>query len=140
MSKLRDTLEKYILTQEIKKEYQNYVLKQMEEEIVQEIVAQKAEEINAKARAKKEQEEVHQRIQSARTAFWTVLVLGLLIGLLGNQLTELIASAKDGSAAATWLLALAMIALIYIIYKVEYLSQAEDIINKWLKRELEDDE
>lgn len=101
MSKLRDTLEKYISTQNIQEDYRHYVLDKMEEEIVQEVVKQKAKEICDKAKARKEQEEVRQRIKSARAAFWTVLALGLLIGLLGNQITELISDAKGTSIGIT---------------------------------------
>lgn len=140
MSKLRDTLEKYILTQGIKKEYQQYVLEKMEEEIVQEIVKQKVQEINDKAKAEREQEEVSQRIDSARNAFWTVVVLGLLLGLLGNQITELISDTKGTSVAVTWILVLVMILSVYAIYEIAYLSQAKAIINKWLKKRQEDNE
>ena len=140
MSKLRDTLEKYILTQHIEQEYQQYVLEKMEEEIVQEIVKQKVQEINDKAKAEREQEEVSQRIDSARNAFWTVVVLGLLLGLLGNQITELISDTKGTSVAVTWILVLVMILSVYAIYEIEYLSQAKAIINKWLKKRQEDNE
>ena len=112
----------------------------MEEESVQEVVTQKAKEICDKAKARKEQEEVRQRIKSARAAFWTVLALGLLIGLLGNQITELISDAKGTSIGITWLLVIAISVLIYVIYDMEYLRQAENIINEWLKKEQEDDE
>ncbi|MCI7063184.1 MAG: hypothetical protein MR947_01025 [Mitsuokella jalaludinii] len=140
MSKLRDTLEKYILTQHIEQEYQQYVLEKMEEEIVQEIVKQKVQEINDKAKAEREQEEVSQRIDSARNAFWTVVVLGLLLGLLGNQITELISDTKGTSVAVTWILVLVMILSVYAIYEIAYLSQAKAIINKWLKKRQEDNE
>lgn len=140
MSKLRDTLEKYISTQNIQEDYRHYVLDKMEEEIVQEVVKQKAKEICDKAKARKEQEEVRQHIKSARAAFWTVLALGLLIGLLGNQITELISDAKGTSIGITWLLVIAISVLIYVIYDMEYLRQAENIINEWLKKEQEDDE
>lgn len=140
MSKLRDTLEKYILTQHIEQEYQQYVLEKMEEEIVQEIVKQKVQEINDKAKAEREQEEVSQRIDSARNAFWTVVVLGLLLGLLGNQITELISDTKGTSVAVTWILVLVMILSVYAIYEIAYLSQAKAIINKWLKERQEDNE
>lgn len=140
MSKLRDTLEKYILTQHIEQEYQQYVLEKMEEEIVQEIVKQKVQEINDKAKTEREQEEVSQRIDSARNAFWTVVVLGLLLGLLGNQITELISDTKGTSVAVTWILVLVMILSVYAIYEIAYLSQAKAIINKWLKKRQEDNE
>ena len=140
MSKLRDTLEKYISTQNIQEDYRHYVLDKMEEEIVQEVVKQKAKEICDKAKARKEQEEVRQRIKSARAAFWTVLALGLLIELQGNKITELISDAKGTSIGITWLLVIAISVLIYVIYDMEYLRQAENIINEWLKKEQEDDE
>lgn len=112
----------------------------MEEEIVQEIVKQKVQEINDKAKAEREQEEVSQRIDSARNAFWTVVVLGLLLGLLGNQITELISDTKGTSVAVTWILVLVMILSVYAIYEIAYLSQAKAIINKWLKKRQEDNE
>ena len=140
MSKLRDTLEKYISTQDIPKEYQQPVLEKIEEEIIQEIVEQKVQEVYDKAKARREQEEVSQRINSARNAFWTVVVLGLLLGLLGNQITELISSTKGTSVVATWILVIVMMVCVYVIYEIVYLSQAKDVINKWLKKEKEDNE
>lgn len=140
MSKLRDTLEKYISTQDIPEEYQQLVLEKIEEEIIQEIVEQKVQEVYDKAKARREQEEVSQRINSARNAFWTVVVLGLLLGLLGNQITELISSTKGTSVVATWILVIVMMGCVYVIYEMVYLSQAKDVINKWLKKEKEDNE
>ena len=74
----------------------------MEEEIVKEIIEQEVAKIESRARElerkrmeKERHEKMAQRIKDAERTFWIVVVLGLMIGLAGNQITEIISSAKE---------------------------------------------
>lgn len=146
MSKLHDTLEKYISSQKgIPSELMPYALSKLEEEITKEIVHQRAAEIDAEVEKKrKRRQEQEARIKASKSidtafhAFWTVVVLGLLLGLLGNQVTDLISGAKGSSVGWTIGIIVLISIFIYLIYEIEFLSQAKQVIDDLLKKEQDD--
>ena len=149
MSKLHDTLEKYIATRNIDPELKNYALADMENQIVQEIVAQKAAEIDKatlelqrKRMEQERHEKIEQRIKEAERTFWIVVVLGLMIGLAGNQLTEMIASLKDVIDFNRLVITLAFTVLflggVYLVFKWEYIRTADEFIRDFFRKDFEE--
>lgn len=149
MSKLHDTLEKYIATRNIDPEFKNYALADMENQIVQEIVAQKAAEIDKatlelqrKRMEQERHEKIEQRIKEAERTFWIVVVLGLMIGLAGNQLTEMIASLKDVIDFNRLVITLAFTVLflggVYLVFKWEYIRTADEFIRDFFRKDFEE--
>ena len=145
MSKLHDTLEKYIATRNIDPELKNYALADMENQIVQEIVAQKAAEIDKatlelqrKRMEQERHEKIEQRIKEAERTFWIVVVLGLMIGLAGNQLTEIISSVKEqievNRTIPTLIVIVAIAYGIYFVIQRQYISTATELINDFLRK------
>lgn len=104
MSKLHGVLETYVKyvihddkTDEAVK-LRNLAIAQLEQIITDEIVrneASRIEELQRKEHEeylqKERQANLAKRIKDARNAFWTVMVLGLIIGLIGNQFTDITA-------------------------------------------------
>lgn len=149
MSKLHDTLGKYIATRNIDPELKNYALADMENQIVQEIVAQKAAEIDKatlelqrKRMEQERHEKIEQRIKEAERTFWIVVVLGLMIGLAGNQLTEMIASLKDVIDFNRLVITLAFTVLflggVYLVFKWEYIRTADEFIRDFFRKDFEE--
>ena len=149
MSKLHDTLEKYIATRDIDPELKNYALADMENQIVQEIVAQKAAEIDKatlelqrKRMEQERHEKITQRIKDAERTFWVVAVLGLMIGLAGNQITELVSLTKEwvgGSRLVGTIVVVGLLFLgVYLVFEREYIKTANDIITDFFRKGYED--
>lgn len=149
MSKLHDTLEKYIATRNIDPELKNYALADMENQIVQEIVAQKAAEIDKatlelqrKRMEQERHEKITQRIKDAERTFWVVAVLGLMIGLAGNQITELVSLTKEwvgGSRLVGTIVVVGLLFLgVYLVFEREYIKTANDIITDFFRKGYED--
>lgn len=145
MSKLHDTLEKYIATRDIDPELKNYALANMENQIVQEIVAQKAAEIDKatlklqrKRMEQERHEKIEQRIKEAERTFWIVVVLGLMIGLAGNQITEIISSVKEqfevNRAMVSFGITVFIACGIYFVIQRQYISTATELINDFLRK------
>ena len=149
MSKLHDTLEKYIATRNIDPELKNYALADMENQIVQEIVAQKAAEIDKatlelqrKRMEQERHEKIEQRIKEAERTFWIVVVLGLMIGLAGNQITELVSLTKEWVGGSHLVGTIVVVGLLllgaYLVFEREYIKTANDIITDFFRKGYED--
>lgn len=150
MSILHDTLAKYIESKDGDPEVKAWALKTLEKEIIDEIVNQKANEITQALKDKKQemlkaerQAEIARKIKEAGRAFWAVVVLGLTVGLLGNQLTEMITRVKE-FFNSFWGVTLLCIAgfgfVVYMIFKHEYLGPAGEMIEKFVKESMKNDE
>lgn len=156
MSKLHDTLTEYVLLtkaipepdteeQHPKTElFRKAVVEQMETEIIEEIVQQEAEAIQErweeKRNARFEQERRQRAIRKFRDAkmiFWTVIVLGVLLSLMGNQLTELFGMVKGTVTKVppvplmTFGALLLLAVLVGIVYKVLYLDGVVDAMEEF---------
>ena len=145
MSTLHDTLTEYLSTQEGSPKLKKLAIEQLENRITQEIVEQEATKIENKAlelqreRIEKERhEKMAQRIKDAERTFWIVVVLGLMIGLAGNQITEIISSIKEQFEVNRTILTLIFTAVIaygvYLIFKRQYISTATDLINDFFRK------
>jgi hypothetical protein len=145
MSTLHDTLTEYLSTQEGSPKLKKLAIEQLENRITQEIVEQEATKIENKAlelqreRTEKERyEKINQRIKDAERTFLVVVVLGLMIGLAGNQITEIISSIKEQFEVNRTILTLIFTAVIaygvYLIFKRQYISTATDLINDFFRK------
>ena len=145
MSTLHDTLTEYLSTQEGSPKLKKLAIEQLENRITQEIVEQEATKIENKAlelqreRIEKERhEKMAQRIKDAERTFLVVVVLGLMIGLAGNQITEIISSIKEQFEVNRTILTLIFTAVIaygvYLIFKRQYISTATDLINDFFRK------
>ena len=154
MSKLHDTLAKYVdsmnfghLSEGNERFLKEAAVRDLEQQIIREIVQQKAGEIYAEADRKRkealkleQQQEQARKIRDAQTAFWTVIVLGILIGLVGNQLTELFSFLKDAVKMelpvliSTIFLTGGLSFVIYHIYQSVYLGKAAELIEEFLQK------
>mgnify|MGYP003086518307 CR=1 FL=1 len=80
----------------------------------------------------------NQRIKDAERTFLVVVVLGLMIGLAGNQITEIISSIKEQFEVNRTILTLIFTAVIaygvYLIFKRQYISTATDLINDFFRK------
>ena len=139
MSKLHDTLEKYYSVRNSDPEFKEPALAYMEEEIVKEIIEQEVAKIESRARElerKRMEKERHEKM--AQRTFWIVVVLGLMIGLAGNQITEIISSAKEqfevNPMIPTMLVTVAIAYGIYLIFQRHYISTAVDLINEFARK------
>lgn len=145
MSTLHDTLTEYLSSQEGSPKLKKLAIEQLENRITQEIVEQEATKIENKAlelqreRTEKERyEKINQRIKDAERTFLVVVVLGLMIGLAGNQITEIISSIKEQFEVNRTILTLIFTAVIaygvYLIFKRQYISTATDLINDFFRK------
>lgn len=121
----------------------------MENEIIQDIIEQRAAEIENAAlelqrkRLEKERHEtIARRIKDAERTFWVIVVLGLMIGLAGNQLTEMIASLKDVIDLNRLVITLAFTVLflggVYLVFKWEYIRTADEFIRDFFRKDFEE--
>lgn len=144
-STLHNTLKKYISTQGGDPELNEWVLKGLEAEIIQEIISSKANEI-AKVSVDIEQEklqtlrrkEAARKLEEAKRVFFVVVILGLLVGLIGNQLTEMIGMLKN-YLNEYWGITIGalfiFLSVTYIIFKSEYLAIASEMLEKFFQGE-----
>lgn len=151
MSKLHGVLEtyaKYVIhddktSEEIK--LRNLAIARLEQIITDEIVRNEASRIEALQRKeheeylqKERQANLAKRIKDARNAFWTVMVLGLIIGLIGNQFTDIISFCKGEPHSAgfilwTILVIIILFVVVYFVFKHEYLDKAIEIIERFIQ-------
>ena len=103
----------------------------LEKEIKQEIISEETKRIleeNEKAR-------LIRNIDRIKDAFWTVVVIGILVGVTGNQVTELIAFLKTGwPIGGTLLVAVALIVIMYSYFWTRYLKQAANEIREFREK------
>lgn len=148
MSELRSLLERYVsMDSNVEERLQRITVEALETRITDEIVQQEAERINElSAKLKKEADEreananLSKRIRAASRAFRTVVLIGLLVGLAGNQLTDLITMLKEYSTCeisvlkSTVLTAGLILFIIFVLYKIEYVDQASEMIEKFIRK------
>ena len=145
MSTLHDTLTEYLSTQEGSPKLKKLAIEQLENRITQEIVEQEATKIENKAlelqreRTEKERyEKINQRIKDAERTFLVVVVLGLMIGLAGNQITEIISSIKEqfevNRAMVSFGITVFIAFGIYFVVQQQYISTATDLINDFFRK------
>lgn len=150
MSQLRDTLSKYIsATQKnLDPEIHEMVLEKMEDRITKEIIQQEAEKIHLLAQEKRQKEieqekekKFHAYTKAASEAFWTAVILALLVGIAVNQITELILMTKgDNSLPGTWGTIVIIVVLVYIVFKIVFINQIERYIDEHSKDKVDSDE
>lgn len=145
MSTLHDTLTEYLSAQEGSSKIKKLAIEQLEDRITREIIEQEAAKIENKAlelRRKRMEQERHekmeQRIKEAERTFWLVVVLGLMIGLAGNQLTEIISSVKElfevNQTIPTLIVTVAIACGIYFVIQRQYISTATELINDFFRK------
>lgn len=145
MSTLHDTLTEYLSTQEGSPKLKKLAIEQLENRITQEIVEQEATKIENKAlelqreRIEKERhEKMAQRIKDAERTFWIVVVLGLMIGLAGNQITEIISFVKEkfevNRTQVSFGITVFIACGIYFVFQRQYISTATDLINDFFRK------
>lgn len=138
MSELQKVIKQYAETESDNVEVQDCIVECLTRRITDEIIVAESDEINRLATEKRKQSlleekrlKAEQQITTANKAFWTVFVTGLLIGLLGNQLTELIARAELSNMSIVAICTLLSL-IIYLVYRQMYLVSAIAIINSFL--------
>lgn len=149
MSKtLRQILEKYVpskLSDQSKAE-QETIISALEIEIAKEIISEKSDELTSlqikklqEERKKMAAERLHNSIEQIKSVLVTGCLIGILIGLLVNQATDLISLGKGvspdmpftGTVGIIILLLLAIIIVIYILYRYTVAR----IVEKYLKKD-----
>lgn len=134
MSKLRTILEVNV-HHEVKDpellKYKKIIIDKLEEEIKQEIISEEAERVIEA----EERERTIRNIDRVKDVFWTVVVIGILVGVTGNQVTELIAVEKrDLSIGWTALLAIVLIGMMYLYFWINFLKQATKKIKEFKEK------
>ena len=138
MSKLRNILKSNLCYEKanaknytMKAEYEAIVIDKLEEDIKQEIILEEAERVIEA----EEKERTIRNIDRLKEAFWTVVIIGVLVGVTGNQVTELISCVKpDKAIVLTLLLSMVLIVIMYIYFWITYLRQATDEIEKFKEK------
>lgn len=95
MSKLRDLLEKSFQNENITEKelhYKDIIIDRLEKEIKQEIITEEAEQVIQA----EEKRRLIGKIGLIKDTFWTVVIIGILVGVTGNQVTELVSFGKYG--------------------------------------------
>lgn len=109
-------------------EYEEIILDKLEREIKQEVISEEAKLLVDAA----DKEQILRSIEKLKEMFWTVVIIGVLVGVTGNQITELISSLKEGfNIFWTVLLVIILILAMYFYFWVRYLNQATDEIRKF---------
>ena len=123
----------------------NSAIAHLEQTITDEIVRNEANRIEALRRKeheeylqKERQANLSKRIKEARNAFWIVMVLGLTVGLIGNQFTDIISFCKGEPGSHIFILWTILIivilsAAVYLVFKHEYLDKAAEIIETFIQ-------
>ena len=124
MSKLRDLLEKSFQNENITEKelhYKDIIIYRLEKEIKQEIITEEAEQVIQA----EEKRRLIGKIGLIKDTFWTVVIIGILVGVTGNQVTELVSFGKYGLPIG-WTIALIafLILIMYIYFWIGYLKQA----------------
>ena len=89
MAKLRDLLRANLCRERedlIGTEYEEIILDKLEKEIKQEVIIEEAKAFQDA----KDKEETLRNIEKLQDMFWTVVIIGVLVGVTGNQITECI--------------------------------------------------
>lgn len=103
----------------------------LENEIKQEIISEETKRILEET----EKARLIRNIDRIKDAFWTVVVIGILVGVTGNQVTELIAFWKNGwPIGVTMLIAVALIGIMYCYFSTRYLKQAANEIREFREK------
>lgn len=134
MSKLRNVLEANFHNDVKDPEHLKYkkiIIDKLEEEIKQEIISEETERvIEAEERAR-----TIRNIDRVKDVFLTVVVIGILVGVTGNQITELISIGKQGlSIGWTWAVAICLVGMMYLYFWISYLKQATNEIRKFKEK------
>lgn len=134
MSKLRNVLEANFHNDVKDPEYLKYkkiIIDKLEEEIKQEIISEETERvIEAEERAR-----TIRNIDRVKDVFLTVVVIGILVGVTGNQITELISIGKQGlSIGWTWAVTICLVGMMYLYFWISYLRQATNEIRKFKEK------
>lgn len=102
-------------------EYAEIILDKLEDEIKQEIIIEEAKAFQDA----KDKEETLRNIEKLQDMFWTVVIIGVLVGVTGNQITECISALKgNGSILLTIVLAAVLILVMYGYFWIRYIRQA----------------
>lgn len=103
-------------------ELKELLKQQIRRDIVKEIEAERSKEIAIKAREEIDHRKEAERIEEAKNLLWNGFIMAFIVGILVNQVTDIISFYKGGSSLKTisftaWLcVALAGICLLMYIY------------------------
>ena len=145
---LRQVLEKYVpekIPDESQAE-QEAIISALEDKIANEIVSEKSDELTSlqikklqKEREKIAAERLHNAIEQVKNVLVTGCLIGILIGLLVNQATDLISLGKGvspdmplaGTIGIIILLSIVIVIVIHVLYK----CAEAGIVEKYLKKD-----
>ena len=127
-------------------EERNATITALETDITKEIIEEKANDLTvAQARRLKAIQDnlmkvrLHSSIAQMKDALFMAVVVGTLIGLLVNQVTDLISLAKGVAPTMPlgWTIALCLIfsAVTYATFHILYVSKAAKIVEAYIKKE-----
>lgn len=129
MSKLRKLLKTQVHFENIDEKYKDIVLDRLEEEIKQDIIQEEAIRIAEVG----EVERLLKNAEYIKEAFWTVVIIGILVGVTANQFTELVSSIKT-SVIHTVILAVVLLVVMYALFWVNYIRKAYENIRKFKEK------
>lgn len=134
MTKLRELLIANLTKERgdiMETKYAEIILDKLENEIKQEVIIEEAKAFQDA----KDKEETLRNIEKLQDMFWTVVIIGVLVGVTGNQITECI-SALKGNAGILFTLGLAalLILVMYGYFSIRYIRQATNEIKNFREK------
>lgn len=129
MSKLRDLLKTQVCLEATDEKYRDIVIDRLEEEIRQEIIQEEAIRIAET----EETEHLLKNAEQIKEAFWTIVIIGILVGVTANQITELATSIKT-SMIHTAILAVVLLAVMYALFWANYIRKAYENIREFKEK------
>ena len=116
------------------KKYKDIIIKRLEDEITREIINENIEEIQIREKQAFKKTILKEKIQNAKEVAIIAIIVGFLVGLLVNQITEIIAWGKsqmgENTGIFTGLCSITILLLIFAAYKYWFVDKMSNILNE----------
>ena len=111
----------------------NLLKQKIYSDLKQEIEEEEIEELKEKAKERQKEEERKEKFLKIKILIFETLLIGFVSGLIVNQVTDLITSAKwnpDTKVYYTWICIACLIIVLGVLIFAMYLDKVDEVINK----------
>lgn len=131
---LHQTLMDYLDITEPDTKHKDIIVKHLENDITREIINENIEEIQIREKQAFKKTILKEKLQSAKEVAIIAIIVGFFVGLLVNQITEIIAWEKsqvgEFAGVFTGISSIVILLLIFAAYKYWFVDKISNILNE----------
>ena len=131
---LHQTLMDYLDITEPDTKHKDIIVKHLENDITREIINENIEEIQIREKQAFKETILKEKLQSAKEVAIIAIIVGFFVGLLVNQITEIIAWGKsqmgEFAGVFTGISSIVILLLIFAAYKYWFVDKISNILNE----------